>query len=153
MAKSADYVIDRVEKACHGHSLPCHDRMALEWYEVHKSRHSGITYAGKTLLIIRDAPQALEEGDVLVARDDTRISVEIRACDCIVVHPRTLPEAGLIAFLIGNLHLPLYSDGKAEIYFAYDARIYELLEKKGHSPAIEERKLFAANRLTLDFNT
>ncbi len=145
MAKSADYVIDHVEKGCRGHSLPCDDRIVLEWYEVNKSRHSGVTSAGKTLLIVRDAPAALEEGDVLVSPDNTRIYVEIRACDCIVVYPRTLPEAGLIAFLIGNLHLPLFSDGKAEIYFAYDARIYDLLAKKGYSPAIEERKLLAAN--------
>ncbi len=149
MAKSADYVIDRVEKGCHGHSLPCHDRIALEWYEVNKSRHSGVTSAGKTLSVVRDAPAALEEGDVLICRDNTRICVEIRACDCIVVHPRSLAETGLIAFLIGNLHLPLYSDGNAEIYIAYDARIYALLEKKGYSPAIEERKLLAANRVFL----
>lgn len=150
MAKSADYVIDRVEKREHGDPLPCHDQIEVEWYEVHKSRHSGVTSAGKTLLIVRDAPAALEEGDVLVCGDNTRICVQIKACDCIVVYPRTLPEAGLIAFLIGNLHLPLYSNDKDEIYFAYDARIYELLRKKGHLPAIEERKLLPANRVTLD---
>ncbi len=149
MAKPAEYVIDHVEKCCSGHSLPCHDRIALEWYEVQKSRHRGITSSGKTLLIVRDTPAALEEGDILVAADNTRICVEIRTCDGIVVYPQNLPEAGLLAFLIGNLHLPLFSDGKAEIYFAYDARIYNLLEKKGYAPLIEERKLHAANRVVL----
>lgn len=147
MAKSADYVIGQVEKGGDGCALPCDDRIIFEWYEVHKSRHSGVTSAGKTLLIVRDAPAPLEEGDVLVSLDNARICVEIRACDCIVVYPRTLPEAGLIAFLIGNLHLPLFADGKAEIYFAYDARIYDLLETKGYAPTIEERKLLAANRV------
>jgi urease accessory protein len=149
MVTESDYEIDHIEKSTSSHPDKYDDWVFLEWYEVRKSRHRTKTYKNKSIVIVRDSPVPIEETDILVCRNNYRIIVYVKPCECLVIEPNHLADAGLLAFMIGNFHVPIFSDNIAKIYFAYDSRLQRLLNKMGYTATIEEMKLLTVNQVSL----
>jgi urease accessory protein len=83
--------------------------------------------------------------------DDTWcLKVNIKPCDCIVVLPKTIVDMGIICFEIGNQHIPIFITENNSICVAYEAPLYNALEKSGYHPIIEQRKLLKTHVLKLN---
>lgn len=118
------------------------DVLEVEWHETAKSRMRRQTLGGQEVLINRTDRGSFQEGDVLYWSDELVIKLRIKPCDCIVLRPASLEEAGRICFEIGNRHVPIFITEQEEICVAYDGYLYQMLLSGGFAPAIEERVLY-----------
>jgi urease accessory protein len=149
MVTDSSYEINHIEKGTPGQPVIRDDRVFLEWYEVRKSIHRCTTENGQRIVIVRERSVLIEENDILVGTNGYRIQVCIKPSECLVVELSDLAEAGLLAFMIGNFHVPIFSDNISKIYLAYDPRIHSLLKKMNHQATIETMKLLAVNQVRL----
>jgi urease accessory protein UreE len=88
------------------------DSLLLEWYEtnkriLHKKTISGIAVVMKFL----NESQQLSEGDVIYEDDFNIITIEIKACDSLVIRPSTMYEMATVCYEIGNRHVPVFLPG------------------------------------------
>lgn len=126
------------------------DFIDLEWYEANKTiirRHSRL---GKEIAIKKQTSKALEDGDVLYIEENWCLLVNIKPCDCIVIQPSNILEMGIICFEIGNQHIPIFFTEDNIICVAYEAPLFNALEKGGYHPLIEQRKLLKIHALKLN---
>lgn len=125
------------------------DILLIEWYETSKSVLRRTTEGGKEIGIKKTNRTPLQDGDVLFSDENSYIEIQIKPCDCIVVSPRDNIEMGVICFEIGNMHLPIYIDAGAQINVAYEAPLYDFLQRKGYSCVIEHKKLLQTQMLSM----
>lgn len=116
------------------------DTLDIEWYEadrriLHKQTRSGIAI---TLKFLNGKP-AFKDGDILFQDEQKIITVEIKACECIVVMPGNIHEASALCYEIGNRHLPLYYE-EGQLIIPFEAPVYNLLQACGYKPRLEKRK-------------
>ena len=117
------------------------DSLLLEWYEtnkriLHKKTISGIAVVMKFL----NESQQLSEGDVIYEDDFNIITIEIKACDSLVIRPSTMYEMAAVCYEIGNRHVPVFYQDE-EIQVAYEAPLFNLLNSAGYNVVREPRKL------------
>ena len=139
-------VTQALEKPC-GLGNRTIDFFEIEWYEAAKSRMKKKTRGGLEVLVEKAHRSALEDGDVLYLSEELAILLKIKPCDCVVLRPQSLQEAGIICFEIGNKHVPIFITEENEVCVAYDAPLYQLLLNGGFKAEIEERVLHPAQML------
>ena len=85
------------------------DLLPLHWYETAKRILHKRTIAGREVILkfLKEGPQ-LSQDDVLYADEQEIIAVDIQPCDVIAIRPQSMYEMALIAYEIGNKHLPLF---------------------------------------------
>lgn len=125
------------------------DTLDLEWYETTKTIIRRETRAGRDLAVRKNSRKPLEDGDLLYVDKDFYILVNILPCDCIIISPPKMRDMGIVCFEIGNLHLPIYIDPLDRVMVAYEAPLYNLLEKAGYNPKIEVQKLLKSYELRI----
>ncbi|MDO4224292.1 MAG: urease accessory protein UreE [Bergeyella zoohelcum] len=125
------------------------DILQIEWYETSKSVLRRTTAGGREIGIKKNNRTPLQDGDVLFVDDKIYIQVEINPCDCIVITPRNMVEMGVVCFEIGNMHLPIYIDENEQISVAYEAPLYDFLQRKQYDCHIENRKLLQTQMLSI----
>ncbi|MEJ7587987.1 MAG: urease accessory protein UreE [Ferruginibacter sp.] len=117
------------------------DSVLLEWYEankriLHKKTISGIPVVMKFL----NESHQLTEGDIIYEDDFNIITIEINACDALVIRPRTMFEMASVCYEIGNKHIPVFYDSE-EILVSFEAPLFRLLVSAGYDVSQGKRKL------------
>ncbi|MDO5614973.1 MAG: urease accessory protein UreE [Cruoricaptor ignavus] len=125
------------------------DILEIEWYETSKSVLRRTTKNGKEIGIKKNNRTPLQDGDIIYTDDDIYIQVIINPCDCIVIQPRNIIEMGVVCFEIGNMHLPIYINQNEQISVAYEAPLYDFLQRKNYDCFIDNRKLLQTQMLNI----
>ena len=125
------------------------DYLLLEWYEtnkriLHKKTISGIEVIMKFLT----ENQQLTEGDILYEDDFNIIVIEVKECDSIIIHPKTMFEMAAVCYEIGNKHLPVFYQ-QDEILVAFEAPLYNGLVAAGYAVTRGKRKLLNPLKTTV----
>jgi urease accessory protein len=125
------------------------DYFEIEWYETTKRIIRRSTKGGVEMAVRKSKAGPLNDGDILWEDDHSYIQLVIRPCECIVFQPKTLWDMGIICFEIGNMHIPIYIDHENKVSVAYETPLYDLLEKAGYEPVVEEKKLLRTHLLRM----
>lgn len=125
------------------------DILEIEWYETSKSVLRRKTLQQREIGLKKQDRTPLQDGDILYAEDAFFIKVSIKPCDCIVVQPRNITEMGMVCFEIGNMHLPIFIDGLEQVNVAYEAPLYDFLQRKNYECFIENKKLLQTQMLNI----
>ncbi|MCW3092652.1 MAG: Urease accessory protein ureE [Ferruginibacter sp.] len=117
------------------------DSLLLEWYEtnkriLHKKTISGMEVVMKFL----SENQQLTEGDVVYEDDFNIITIEIKACDALIIRPKTMFEMASVCYEIGNKHLPVFYE-EDEILVAFESPLFRTLLAAGYDVSQGKRKL------------
>ena len=117
------------------------DSLLLEWYETNKRILRKKTMSGIAVVMkfLNEGPQ-LSEGDVIYEDDFNIITIEIKACDSLIIRPRTMHEMAAVCYEIGNRHLPVFYQDE-EILVAYEDALFNLFYSAGYDVARAPRKL------------
>ncbi|MEJ8598008.1 urease accessory protein UreE [Riemerella anatipestifer] len=141
-------IIEEVKKGVNTEGL-VKDILQIEWYETSKTIMRRKTVGGKEIAIRKNSRVSLQDGDILWSDEQSYIEVVIKPCECIVVKPRNIKEMGIVCFEIGNMHLPIYIDDDNQVNVAYEAPLFNFLERSQYSIDIETKKLLQTNMLTI----
>jgi urease accessory protein len=107
------------------------DPLDVTWIDLHRRSLRGTTRGGRPVGVLLPLGVRLGHGDILHADPQSLVAVNLVPADVITGSPKDLRQMGLIAFELGNLHLPVeigddsittLRDGPAEAIF----RRYEL---------------------------
>jgi urease accessory protein len=112
------HFLDRLER----------DVIVLGWEERRKPRQRLMTQKGIQIALALPTGTILHERDILYMDDQCYITVEAAKEDVIVIYPKDMEEGAVIAYEIGNRHLPL-SVGKGNIITLQNPQIEEFLRK------------------------
>lgn len=116
------------------------DYVPLDWYDAEKKVLHKVSRKGMDLGIRNQEGRPLRDGDVLWHDAHKALIVEILACDCIALKPKTMAEMGRACYEIGNRHAPLFiEDG--ELLTPFDAPLLNSLGKYGFSVCVKTAKL------------
>ena len=117
------------------------DPVLFEWFETRKriQRKTSLSGAEVVIRFLQESPD-LREGDILFMDDQHIISVDIIACDCLVITPKNLFETASVCYEIGNKHLPLFFE-EGNLLVPYEKPLHRLLEAQGYSVEKALRKL------------
>lgn len=125
------------------------DVLEIEWYETSKSVLRRKTLGNREIGLKKNNRIPLQDGDVLYADDEVFVTIAIKPCDCIVIQPRTITEMGIVCFEIGNMHLPIFIDEAEQVNVAYEAPLYNFLQRKNYPCFIEHKKLLQTQMLNI----
>lgn len=125
------------------------DFLELEWYEVSKTTMRKKTRNGVEIAIRKNNRKPLENGDLLYVDKEFYIELHINPCDTIVIRPRTMREMGTVCFEIGNQHIPIHIDAENNLYVAYEAPLFNLLQEAGYDASVEKRQLLNTHELRI----
>jgi len=125
------------------------DMLTLQWYETNKRIMHKRTIGGRELVIrfLEENP-CFNQDDVLVEDDDYLVTVDILACEVIILKPATMSQTAAICYEIGNKHLPLFLEGE-ELVVPFEAPLFRLLTVAGFEPVKEKRKLLHPLKTTV----
>ena len=104
------------------------DTIVLGWEERRKARQRLTTKKGTEICLAFSIGTILRDGDILSMDDHCYIAVEAAKEDVIVIYPEDLAEGALIAYELGNRHLPV-SIGKENIVTLQNLQMEEFLRK------------------------
>ena len=105
------------------------DTIVLGWEDRRKSRQRVKTSEGSEIALAFSTGTVLREGDILFMDDHRYIAVEATKEDIITIYPENMEESALVAYEIGNRHLPV-SIAKGKIMTIRNAPLEELLKKR-----------------------
>jgi urease accessory protein len=100
------HIIDRIARPIAQETRAIIDKVALTWEQRHKSRQKLVTMQGCDIALALPTGSRLQAGDLLPVPGGW-IAVELALEDVLLVRPRSLQEIALVAYQIGNRHLPL----------------------------------------------
>jgi urease accessory protein len=100
------HIIDRIARPTAQETRVIIDRVALTWEQRQKSRQKLVTMHGCDIALALPTGSRLHAGDLLPVPGGW-IAVELALDDVLLVRPRSLQEIALVAYQIGNRHLPL----------------------------------------------
>ena len=117
------------------------DPVAFEWFETRKRIQRKTSRNGTEVVIkfLQQSPD-LSEGDILFMDEERIISVEIIACECLVIGPQNIFETASVCYEIGNKHLPLFFE-EGKLLVPYEKPLHRLLEAQGYEIQTAVRKL------------
>ncbi len=105
------------------------DTVVLNWEDRRRPRQRVRTTKGVELGIALPTGTVMQEGDVLYLNESRYIVVEAEKEDVIVIFPENLSQSALVAYEIGNRHLPICLC-KGTIITPYNRLIEEFLKKE-----------------------
>ncbi len=104
------------------------DTIVLGWEDRRKPRQRLTTKKGTEIALAFSTGTILRDGDILYMDDRCYIAVEAAKEEVIVIYPEDMEEGAIIAYELGNRHLPL-SIGKETIMTPENSQIEEFLRK------------------------
>jgi urease accessory protein len=106
------------------------DFIELQWFECARRALRKRTRGGRDLALLLPPGQILRHGDILAEGLAFRVAVEILPCEVLVARPLSAGSLALLAFELGNLHVPteLFDD---EIRVAPNGPVTEVIERLG----------------------
>ena len=104
------------------------DTIVLGWEERRKTRQRLTTKKGTEIALALSTGTILTDGDILYMDDRCYIAVEAAKEDVIVIYPEDVEEGAVIAYELGNRHLPV-SIGKENIVTVQNPQMEEFLRK------------------------
>jgi len=103
------------------------DHLYLEWYQTTKRIQRLTTADGQSIAIrFLGKGQQLNDGDVLYEDDDKIILVSILPCKSIALINENLLVLGVVAYEIGNKHLPLFVEDNS-LFMPYERTMHDWL--------------------------
>ncbi len=128
------------------------DYLYIEWYQTTKRLQRLTTMQGEAVAIrFLGKGQVLNEGDILFESDEKVIMVSILPCEVISLQLQTKIEMALIAYEIGNKHVPLFVEDYS-LYMPYERPMYNWLKHQGYAPIIEQKALRFPLNANVDFD-
>ncbi|MCT1531651.1 urease accessory protein UreE [Sphingobacterium daejeonense] len=115
------------------------DPFHLEWFDTTKRIIRGFSEGGRELGFKNFSAEALLEGDVLYEDEEICIVVKILPCSCIIFKPQNMKDMAVACFEIGNKHVPIFINSENEIITAFEDPLYNLLQRAGFQPKVENR--------------
>ena len=127
------------------------DYLYIEWHQTQRRIQRLVTASGTDISIrFLGKGQYLRDGDVLYEEQDKVILVSILPCEAIVLTISDKLILGLVAYEIGNKHLPLYVEGDS-LCLPYERTIYDWMINNGYSPEVQQRQLRYPLNANVDF--
>jgi len=117
------------------------ETVAVEWDECAKRILRKTTRSGREIGIQLAHQTLLRHGDILAREGDApAIVVYLEPCEVLVVRPESVRQFGVVAYELGNRHLPLEITDKGEIVLLPDDPTKLLLAKLNAPFALETRR-------------
>lgn len=91
------------------------DSVVLNWEERRKSRQRLKTTKGIEIAVALPTGTILYDGDILYMNNNSYIIVQAAEEDVIVIYPDDMTKGAVIAYEIGNRHLPISINGNSII--------------------------------------
>ena len=123
------HIIDRIARPTAQEAGAIIDKVALTWEQRQKSRQKLVTRRGCDIALALPTGSRLQAGDLLPVPGGW-IVVELALEDVLLVRPRSLQEIALVAYQIGNRHLPL-EIGDHGLKTLYEPVLKTYLEQQG----------------------
>ena len=123
------HIIDRIARPRDQETRAIIDKLALTWEQRQKSRQKLVTMQGREIALALPTGSRLQGGDLLPVPGGW-IVVELALEDVLLVRPRSLQEIALVAYQIGNRHLPL-EIGDHGLKTIYEPVLKTYLEQQG----------------------
>lgn len=128
------------------------DYLYIEWYQTAKRIQRLETADGASIAIrFLGKGQRLQEGDVLYEDQDKVILVFILPCQAIAFTTSDRLTLSLVAYEIGNKHIPLYVQGNS-LFMPYERAMYDWFLNKGYKAELVQKKLHNPLNANVDFN-
>jgi len=105
------------------------DGVVLKWEERRKTRQKIITAKGIEIAIALPTGTILYNGDILYLNNNSYIIVEAAKEEVIVIYPDDMTKGAIIAYEIGNRHLPI-SINRNTIMTPHNHVLEEYLKKE-----------------------
>ena len=122
-------IIDHIVSPKTKRASPIIDRIALTWEQRHKSRQKLLTGQGRNVALALPTGTRLQAGDLLPISEGL-IRVECAPEDVLLIRPRSVQETVLVAYQIGNRHLPL-EIGDQDLKTLYEPVLEAYLRQQG----------------------
>lgn len=106
------------------------DTVTLDWEGRRRSRQRVVTGRGLEMVLAFPTGTLLDPGDLLYADERRYVAVEAALEEVLCVCPRDSRESALLAYEIGNRHMPLSIRGDC-LLTPYDRLLEESLRKQG----------------------
>ena len=106
------------------------DRLVLSREDRRRGRQKVRTQKGIEIALALPTGTVLKDGDILHVDDRSYIAVEATKEEVIVIHPGSITDCALIAYEIGNRHLPI-SIRQGIILTPRDGLLEEFLKRNG----------------------
>ena len=104
------------------------DIIVLGWEERRKPRQRLMSKRGSEIALALSTGTILRDGDILYIDDRCYIVVQAAKEEVIVIYPEDMEEGAVIAYELGNRHLPV-SIGKENIVTPQNPQMEEFLRK------------------------
>lgn len=104
------------------------DAIVLGWEERRKPRQRLMTKRGTEIALALSTGTILRDGDILYIDDRCYIVVQAAKEEVIVIYPEDMEEGAVIAYELGNRHLPV-SIRKENIVTPQNPQMEEFLRK------------------------
>lgn len=128
------------------------DYLYIEWYQTSKRIQRLVTADGEGIAIrFLGRGQDLRNGDILYEDDHKVVMVSILPCEAIVFTTSDLATLGLIAYEIGNKHIPLFAEDNS-LYMPYERSMYDWFCKNGYAVEIVQKQLCNPLNANVDFD-
>jgi len=116
------------------------ETVAVTWDECAKRILRKKTNAGREIGIRLAGAQTLRHGDILAKDEEKTILVFVQPCEVLVVRPISVRHLGIVAYELGNRHLPLEITESGEIVLLPDDPTKMLLSRLDAGFASEVRR-------------
>lgn len=124
------------------------DPLPLQWFELHARAVRGQTRSGRRVDVLLPLGIWLRDGDVVFEDVASRIVVRVIPVDLLVIRPRSMSEAAVLAAELGNLHLPLEVTER-ELLTPNDGPAIGILLRHGLRPETTRRSFSPLRSLAL----
>ena len=125
------------------------DLVELEWFDTEKRILRVHTVGGQEIGFRNLSGAPLQDGDILFEDEQQRIAVNILPCLCLIFHPRDKMEMARVCFEIGNRHLPIHINEKAEVILAYEWPVHQLLKNGYYEVTVGVRVILQTHTLKM----
>lgn len=125
------------------------DLVELEWFDTEKRILRVRTVGGQEIGFRNLSGAPLQDGDILFEDEQQRIVVSILRCLCLIFHPRDKMEMARVCFEIGNRHLPVYINEKAEVILAYESPVHQFLKNGCYDVTVGVRVILQTHTLKM----
>ena len=115
------------------------DLVELEWFDTEKRILRLRTVGGQEIGFRNLSGAPLQDGDILYENDRQRITVRILPCLCLIFRPKDRMEMAKVCFEIGNRHLPIHINDRAEVLLAYEWPVHQLLQTRNYDVIVGVR--------------
>lgn len=145
-------LVTQAIRNCKSEEIEKHiDYLYIEWYQVEKRIQRLVTADGVSIAIrFLGKGQSLKDGDILYEDQQKVIMVSILPCEAISFKAFDMITLGLVAYEIGNKHIPLFAEGNS-LYMPYERSMQEWFDKNGYTTEAIEKKLRCPLNANVDF--